>query len=336
LSGKFFRAAQSLKKRLWPLLLASIISLGTGLTQAQGIGGTAARVLDPDAGLSVILLGTGIPIPNPARATACTAIIAGDRLFLVDVGRNCVAPFAQAGLRDISGVFLGHFHSDHFIGLGELLLNTAIAGATASVFVHGPVGASEVIAGLTEVYRLDLGYRVAHHGEKFSAATMLPEVTERQPGMVFEDNGLKVTMFNVCHPPIEPAVGYRFGYQGKSVVVSGDTRVCPAYAEASRGADFLVSEAVSTQMLQVALAVARNSNNTRQYEMPREGIEYHADTLELARMVQDVGVKKLALTHLMPSIAPTDAMEATFIQGMHEIYRGTLVVGRDGMEVSLD
>ena len=163
---------------------------------------------------------------------------------------------------------------------------------------------------------------------------MNPTVTEHEPGVVLDEDGLTVTMFPVCHEPIEPAVGYRFEYRDRIVVISGDTRVCPEYAAGAEGADLLVSEAENAAMFNPGLALARAAGNTRQLEMIQEGMEYHAETLALARMAQEAGVKKLALTHLFPSIPPTDAAEAAFIQGMSDYFDGPIIVGRDGMEVA--
>lgn len=312
--------------------IAIVMVVSTSIANAQGR--PQARTLDPDAGISVILLGTGIPIPNPQRGTACTAVIAGDRVFLVDTGRNCVVTLDQAGIFDLDAIFYTHYHSDHFIGLGEILLNFGVAGIDRSIPVLGPPGAVEVVEGIVATYRLDLDYRITHHGEKFSEAVMNPTVTEHEPGVVLDEGGLKVTMFPVCHEPIEPAVGYRFEYRDRIVVISGDTRVCPEYAAGAEGADLLVSEAENAAMFNPGLALARAAGNTRQLEMIQEGMEYHAETLALARMAQEAGVKKLALTHLFPSIPPTDAAEAAFIQGMSDYFDGPIIVGRDGMEVA--
>lgn len=319
-------------RRFLALMVVAAVLAASADASAQGR--PQPRNLDPDAGISVILLGTGIPIPNPQRATACTAVIAGDRVFLVDTGRNCVVPLDQAGIRDLNGIFYTHYHSDHFIGLGEILLNFGVAGVDHSIPVQGPPGAVEVVEGIVATYRLDLEYRIDHHGEKFSSAIMEPTVTEHEPGVVLDEDGLTVTMFPVCHEPIEPAVGYRFEYRDQVVVVSGDTRVCPEYAAGAEGADLLVSEVENAAMFNAAIALSRASGNTRQLEMIQEGMEYHAESLALARMAQEVGVKKLALTHLFPSIAPTDAAEAQFIRGMSDYYDGPIIVGRDGMEVA--
>lgn len=321
-----------MRKKICLSFVAIVLIVSTAFAAAQGR--PQPRSLDPDAGISVILLGTGIPIPNPQRGTACTAVIAGDRVFLVDTGRNCVVTLDQAGIFDLDAIFYTHYHSDHFIGLGEILLNFGVAGIDRSIPVLGPPGAVEVVEGIVATYRLDLEYRITHHGEKFSEAVMNPTVTEHEPGVVLDEDGLTVTMFPVCHEPIEPAVGYRFEYRDRIVVISGDTRVCPDYAAGAEGADLLVSEAENAAMFNPALALARAAGNTRQLEMIQEGMEYHAETLALARMAQEAGVKKLALTHLFPSIAPSDAAEAAFIQGMSDYFDGPIIVGRDGMEVA--
>ncbi len=321
-----------MRKKTCLSFVAIVMIVSTAIAAAQGR--PQPRSLDPDAGISVILLGTGIPIPNPQRGTACTAVIAGDRVFLVDTGRNCVVTLDQAGIFDLDAIFYTHYHSDHFIGLGEILLNFGVAGIDRSIPVLGPPGAVEVVEGIVAAYRLDLEYRITHHGEKFSEAVMNPTVTEHEPGVVLDEDGLTVTMFPVCHEPIEPAVGYRFEYRDRIVVISGDTRVCPEFAAGAEGADLLVSEAENAAMFNPAFALARAAGNTRQLEMIQEGMEYHAETLALARMAQEAGVKKLALTHLFPSIPPTEAAEAAFIQGMSDYFNGPIIVGRDGMEVA--
>ncbi len=292
------------------------------------------RVLDPEAAISVILLGTGVPLPNPDRSQACTAVIAADRVFLVDTGSNCFVRLSAAGIRDLEGIFYTHFHADHFSGLGEILLNFGIAGIDHSIPIRAPEGAREVVAGMEAAYRLDLAYRIAHHSDKFGAAAMQPTVTEHEPGVVLDENGLTVTMFPVCHEPIEPAVGYRFEFRGKKVVISGDTRICPAYAEGAAGADLLVSEVENAAMFAPVIAFARAAGNTERVAMIEEGMEYHAESLALARMARDAGVKKLALTHLFPTIPATDAAEARFVAGMSDYYDGPIIVGRDGMEVA--
>src|SRR6185437_4862391 len=132
-----------------------------------------ARALgnDPYAGLGdglhVGLCGSGSPMPDPTRAGPCTAVLAGQRLYVVDVGAGAQKNLQLMNLpaARVDGVFLTHFHSDHIDGLGELMLQRWAGGANAAPLpVYGPVGVDQVISGFEAAYTLDRGYRIAHHG----------------------------------------------------------------------------------------------------------------------------------------------------------------------------
>src|ERR1700743_3138086 len=93
---------------------------------------------DPYAGLGdglhVGLCGSGSPMPDPTRAGPCTAVLAGHRLYVVDVGAGAQKNLALMNLppAKVDGVFLTHFHSDHIDGLGELMLQRWAGGANTS------------------------------------------------------------------------------------------------------------------------------------------------------------------------------------------------------------
>jgi len=293
------------------------------------------RVDPPAGGMTVVLLGTGIPLPNPARGTAATLVLAGKQAVLVDTGRNSVICLTGTGRDDVSLLVYTHYHSDHIAELGEILVNRAIAGATAPLPVIGPVGLKQVVDGFRAAYALEDSYRVAHHRENWSSAGASAAATEAQPGVVWEQDGLKVTMFDVDHAPVVPAVGYRFDYNGKSVVVSGDTKKTPSVIEMSRGVDLLVHEAVDRATIEQAMPMLERAA-PRRAAMTRDMMSHHTTTLEAAEIARDAGVKKLAITHLVPSIPPTDQAEANFVRGMAEIYQGPIVVGRDGMVINIE
>src|SRR5258705_6076248 len=85
-----------------------------------------ALLESPD--LHVVLCGTGTPTPDPERAAACTAIIAGGELVIVDAGPASWKALDRANLPGgrLSAVFLTHFHSDHISGLGEAITQSSI------------------------------------------------------------------------------------------------------------------------------------------------------------------------------------------------------------------
>lgn len=68
-------------------------------------------------------------------------------------------------------------------------------------------------------------------------------------GVVFDEQGVKVTAFLVDHGVVAPAFGYRVDYRGRSVVLSGDTRVSENLVAFSRGADVLIHEVVDPDVI---------------------------------------------------------------------------------------
>ena len=120
----------------------------------------------PD-GIHVVLCGAGSPLPDPARSGPCVAVVAAQKLFVVDVGTGASRNMQMMGLppSQLAAVFLTHFHSDHIDGLGELSLQRWVGGTFATPLpLIGPIGVDEVAAGFNRAYRIDSTYRTAHHG----------------------------------------------------------------------------------------------------------------------------------------------------------------------------
>ena len=118
--------------------------------------------------LQVVLCGTGSPLADANRASACTAVVAGGEVVLVDVGPGSweVADLANLPTGALSAVLLTHFHSDHIGDLGEAITQSWIAGRPRPLDVYGPPGVAGVVDGFAKAYARDVDYRVAHHGEE--------------------------------------------------------------------------------------------------------------------------------------------------------------------------
>ncbi|MEY2883361.1 MAG: hypothetical protein RL490_1085 [Pseudomonadota bacterium] len=295
----------------------------------------------PD-GLHVILCGTGSPLPDPTRAEPCNVVIAGKQIYIVDAGDGGPRKLAQMGLPfgRINGVLLTHFHSDHIDGLGPLmLLRWTGAGATSPLPIHGPPGVEQVVAGFNAAYRIDNGYRTAHHGPVITPAagaggTALPFAMADAPVVVVQQDGLTITAFPVNHRPVSPAVGYRFDYKGRSVVLSGDTAVSASLDAAARGADLLVHEALQPNMVAIltdALA-AKGQANTAQ--ITRDIVDYHSTPDMAADAARKAGVTELVLSHLVPPLPFAYAYPA-FLGDAAQHFSGPITVGEDGMMFSL-
>ena len=252
------------------------------------------------AGLQVFMCGTSSPLPDPKRAQACVAVLAGKSLYLVDAGAGSarVAMLGRLPLENIDAVFLTHFHSDHIAALPEFNLNSWVAGRPEPLAVFGPHGVSEVVDGLNAAYRLDSSYRVAHHGKELMPPDLgVMQAKLMEAGTVLDLGDLTITSFKVNHDPIRPAVGYRFDYRGRSVVISGDAIVTQGLIDAATGADLLLQDALS---LPIIKTLEQASAGSRMEKIFHDIQDYHAHTDAMAALVEQSRVRQLALYHLVP------------------------------------
>jgi ribonuclease Z len=152
--------------------------------------------------------------------------------------------------------------------------------------------------------------------------------------VVFDRDGLVVTMFRVDHQPVEPAVGYRFDWKGRSVVISGDTRKSTSLVERAKGTDLLIHEVLDPTMTGRAIAVARGLGMERLATLASDIPDYHTTPRDVGLVAQEAGVKHLVLTHLVPP--PRNAiLRRSFEKGVAESYTGEITVGEDGMRFAL-
>jgi ribonuclease Z len=299
----------------------------------------------PD-GLHVALCGTGSPFPDPTRAGPCTAIIAGDRLFVVDAGEGSARNMGYMGLPvgKMEALLLTHFHSDHIDGLGPFMLqHWGMATATMPLPIYGPSGVDKVVDGFRAAYLLDYGYRVAHHSEKIMPSGgsggkgmpfALPPAGQGDTVVVLEDHGLKITAFRVDHAPVEPAVGYRFDYQGRSVVVSGDTKPSASLVAAAQGADILVHEALQPKLVHILESEFASKDMGNLAHVMQDILNYHTTPEQAAAQAQAAQVKQLVFNHIVPPL-PVKFAYPAFVGEAAQFFGGPITVGEDGMLFSL-
>ncbi|NQZ99288.1 MAG: MBL fold metallo-hydrolase [Myxococcales bacterium] len=305
---------------------------------------TADPLADFPDGLHVVLCGAGSPLPDPIRSGPCVAVVAGRKLFLVDAGSAASRNLQAVGLPTalLDAVFLTHFHSDHIDGLGELALQHWVgSNAREPLALFGPTGVGEIAAGLRQVYRADTNYRIAHHGEDIaprSGAGLSPRPfvppDAGEPLVVWDTDGVRITAFRVDHEPVDPAVGYRFDYAGRSAVITGDTKKSAEIARIAKGADLLVHEALSARLVGIMEAAATTAGQQRRAKIMKDIQDYHATPVDAAETAAAAGVGHLLFYHVVPPlIAP--GMESSFLRGVSDAYSGQITLGRDGTRVSL-
>jgi ribonuclease Z len=147
---------------------------------------------------------------------------------------------------------------------------------------------------------------------------------------VYDRDGVTIDAYLVAHEPVDPALGYVVQYQGKKVFISGDTMVSPRNLPAMRNADLVVHEAYATHMVRRGIPIMRELGMDHDTQVAERTIPYHADTIALAEQAQAAGVRRLALTHLIPYPDGT-VQRYLFTRGMSDHFSGEITVGEDGM-----
>lgn len=253
----------------------------------------AARAQDSTAHARVVVLGTGTPNADPDRSGPALAIVAGDRAYLVDAGPGVVrraATGARNGIRSLDAprldlVFVTHLHSDHTLGLPDLMLSPWTLGRTAPLRVYGPPGIDAMLRHLRLAYDADIRNRVdglepANETGYRTAAHVV------RPGIVYRDTNVTVRAIAVPHGDWRDAFAYRFETHDRTIVVSGDTRASDAIVTACNGCDVLVHEVYSADAF-----------TRRPPEWQRYHARAHTSTTELAALATRARPKLLVLYH---------------------------------------
>lgn len=281
---------------------------------------------NPDA-LRVFMCGTASPL-GVGRAQACVAILTPTHFYLVDVGAGAGAEIQRANLplERLQGVFLTHFHSDHIAELYEVNLGSWVRGRPEPMRVFGPRGVKSVIDGINDTYELDRGYRIEHHGEDLLPGHLGKLVHQTiEEDLVLEDGDLKVTAYIAEHDPASPALGYRFDYRGRSVVISGDSNVIDETRRVSDGADLLLHDALSVPLVTTMAKAAKQAGAERLSKIATDVLDYHASVQSIVALNDEIDIGMVGYYHLVP-IPVTIVQQKFFERNLPENY----VVTDDG------
>ena len=206
---------------------------------------------------------------------------------------------------------------------------------TKRLDVYGPSGVEFVTKGFEDAYKLDFKYRNEHHGDEVAPINIVgfdPHPVDLLNPVVINENGLKVTAFKVPHDPVKPALGYRFDFKGRSIVISGDTSYSENLITYAKDADVLFHEAQANHILEIMKGVANKAGNPLTAKVLDDITTYHTTPKDAAKVANLANVDHLVFYHLTPS-PRTSMMERMFFRGVNKIRKdwsvaddGTMVV----------
>lgn len=282
-----------------------------------------------DGQLKLILLGTGNPFGGFQRARPSSVLIAGNKYFLIDCGSGVSQRLLQAGIfpSQISEIFFTHHHADHNAGFIDFIYTSCfpreVDRRNKMLTVYGPTNSRQILGKMRQSLDYDFATRPS-----FSPEITKIKYKQSNRGLVYDQNGVRVTAFEVDHGNYSPAVGYLFEYGGKKIVFSGDTKPCDGIQTYSDGADVMVHESYNPKFVELTGTIYGNSDTAN---IITNAKKKHTSTLELARLAAESKIGHLIMTHHIPSITPDYSVEREYIEGMDQIYKGKITVGRDLM-----
>jgi len=298
-----------------------------GLTTIALLAVVAASPIAPASSAirtRVVLLGTGTPNADPDRSGPAVAIVVDNTAYIVDAGPGVVRRAAAAARADsipalgaarLRIVFITHLHSDHTLGLPDLMFSPWVLGRTVPLAVYGPPGTRAMVEHLQAAYAKDIEIRL-HGGEPSNKTGYGGAGHDTRAGVVYRDSLVTVTAFEVPHGKWPHAFGYRFQTSDRTIVVSGDTRASDAVARACNGCDVLVHEVYTQKGFEAG------SPAWQRYKL-----QYHTSPQQLGELAAKAKPKLLVLTH---QIYQMDAStEEDLIKEMGEAYKGRFVSGHD-------
>jgi ribonuclease Z len=273
--------------------------------------------------IKVTLLGTGCPPAVMNRFGPSILVEAGGHTLLFDAGRGALQRLNQQNVKwqDVRGVFFTHLHSDHVVGFPDLWLTGWLTpGRTDPLNVWGPRGTKSMMSHLEQAYEFDIRIRLYDDRPSPDGIVLLTE--EIAEGVVYDKGGVKITAFEVDHAPIKPAFGYRIDYAGRSVVLSGDTRVSENLIRHAQGVDVLIHEVASPATFQRAGATPERTKSV---------IAHHVTPEQAGEVFSRTKPKLAVYSHIvLPSATEQDLIPST-----RKTYSGPLELGEDLMVIEV-
>ena len=283
----------------------------------------------------LIILGTlGGPSVGRQRYMTSSVILHGGKAHVVDCGYGVTEQLVHAGvkLQDIADVFITHHHPDHNIELGTLIYFSWYAGSPG-VDLYGPPPLQQITTDYLRALKPDVDIWLDDIGHAPMGPVKVHEVSSAGPVMTSGD--MKVTAAIVNHPPVVPALGYRFDFPDRSIVFSGDTTPLHSLAELAKGADVLVHEAMYMPAMKAELDAIPTRTSGSAIQADRDKLwdhlmRSHSPAEEVGRIAAEAGVKTLVLYHLVPITGVTDAQWKA-AAGQH--FKGEIIVAKDLMVI---
>ena len=330
------RSEFSRRKLLVGLAAAPAIGAATGPGAAQTAPAMSAAeqaqaALKDATGTKLVILGTGAgPVPGRSRQMTSHVMLSNGAAYVVDCGLGVTDQYARTGIpfAALRSIFITHHHADHNIEYGPLLIVGWIQGMPLSVRAYGPPPLKQMTEDFLRAYQTTIDFWAEDFKMKPLGMFDVGEVSAAGP--VTQDDNVKVSAVLVQHPPVKPALGYRFDFHDRSIAFSGDTTPFEAVAQMAKGADVLVHEAMYVPAVEAYVRgqIAKGRPVSIEAYLAHMKAD-HAPVEDVGRIAAEAGVKTLVLSHLTPAI--DSISDDTWRAPAAKYFGGEIIVAHDLM-----
>lgn len=253
--------------------------------------------------MQLTILGSGTTLPSSKRAAPGYWLEVEGSRYLLDSGEGTKRRIAEAGLKffSLDGIFYTHTHVDHVSELPAILW--------ALCWHEEPRSRPLTIVG-PEGFKNFYGKMLDAFWPQFKKKETFPVDVQEMKKDRYTAGPLDIStrpLDKQSNTPIKHSVGYRFTYQDRSLVYTGDVGYNKDVITLADKADTLLIES----------AVAAE---TKSHLTPRQ-----AGTL-----AHKAGVKRLVLTHFYPAVERIDiAAEAA------KEFKGEILLAEDLLTITL-
>jgi ribonuclease BN (tRNA processing enzyme) len=324
--GRYMRIRMGCLAALWSLVCAASTAAGSEPSKAQ-----------------FVTLGTaGGPLTRVKRSEPANAIVAGDAVYLFDMGDGVQRQLAAANLSvaRVRAVFLSHHHIDHTGGLAPFVVTRWLTASREPLPVIGPPGTVSLVKGIAQAY----------HGAELAPITiggepMPPIVSSTQPEdlpaqtpepvEVYKDGNIRVSSVTNDHYHFEPgsesarlarSYSFRIEAGGRVFVYSGDTGPSVNLEKLARDADVLVSEVIDLKAM--AGSIRGGAPAVQNGPLMAHLEQDHLTPVQVGRLAAAAHVKSVVLTHIVPG-ADGETTTSQYTDPVKEQFRGPVTAAKD-------
>lgn len=316
-----------------PTLAATADTAAAQLAVTKTAAEKAQAALKDAKGTKLVLLGTGAgPVPGRTRMMTSHIMLSNGAAYLLDCGLGVTDRFASTGIPfgALKSIFITHHHADHNIEYGPLLIVGWIQGLHLDVRAFGPPPLKQMTEDFMRAYKTTVDF----WAEDFKMAPLksinVQEVSAAGP--VTQDDNVKVSAIVVEHPPVKPALAYRFDFKDRSIAFSGDTTPLDAVAKMAKGADILVHETMLVPAVENYIRGQIAKGRPVKFEAFMAHMKAdHTPAEDVGRIAAEAGVKTLVLSHLTPAI--DSISDDQWRAPAAKYFKGEIIVGKDLMVV---